>query len=168
MMQPLARERDITLQFNSVNQSVLAYVDRERVLRVLVNLVGNAIKLSPKRSRVQVKVKSDAQFATISVLDSGPIIPETRLSSIFENFWQARSSADQGPGVGLAVVKTIIEAHGGAVRAENSLVGEGNVFSFSLPRRRPAGAQLKKPTSSGVRRIAREQAPSENPDGPAL
>ncbi len=154
MLQPGAKKRDVTLQFDVVNPSVLAYVDRERVMRVLANLVGNAIKFSPKNARVQVKVKSDAQFANISVIDSGPGISEARLASIFENFWQAKKTADQGAGVGLAVVKTIIEAHGGTVRAEKNLLGGGSIFTFSLPRRLPVGVTLKKRTAPGVKRVA--------------
>lgn len=166
MLQPLAKKRDVTLQFDVVNPSVLAYVDRERVMRVLSNLVGNAVKFSPKNGRVQIKVKSDAQFANISVIDSGPGMSEARRTSIFDNFWQAKGTADQGPGVGLAVVKTIIEAHGGTVRADKNLLGGGSVFTFSLPRRRPAGVTLKKPKSSGMKRVARNS--SEIEEGPTL
>ena len=148
MLTPMAKRRDITLQVDNVSQSVLAYVDRERVLRVLANLIGNAIKFSPRNSTIQVKVKGDAQFANISVIDSGPGISEARLANIFEDFWQARKTADQGPGIGLAVVKTIIESHGGTVKAEKNLATGGTSFTFSLPRRRPAGAVLKKPSRS--------------------
>lgn len=148
MLTPMAKRRDITLQVDNVSQSVLAYVDRERVMRVLANLVGNAIKFSPRNSTIQVKVKGDAQFANISVIDSGPGISEARLSNIFENFWQARKTAEQGPGIGLAVVKTIIESHGGMVKAEKSPITGGCIFTFSLPRRRPVGAVLKKPAKS--------------------
>lgn len=168
MMRPLAKKRDITLQFDTLNQSTLAYVDRERVLRVLSNLVGNAIKFSPKHGRVSVKVKCDAQFVNISVLDSGSGIPEGQLAQIFDNFWQAPRTSDQGAGVGLSVVKTIIEAHGGTVTAEKSKVGQGTTLTFSLPRRRPVGAQIKKPTSSGVRRMGRPQSPFDNADGPTV
>lgn len=167
MLQPIAKRRDITLQVDAVNQSVLAYVDRERVMRVLASLVGNAVKFSPKHSRVQIKVKSDTQFVNISVIDSGSGIPDSQINQIFDNFWQARRTADQGAGVGLAIVKTIIEAHGGTVNAQNNLSG-GATFTFSLPRRRPANAQLKKPSASGVRRMARTQTRIENPEGPTL
>ncbi|CAN5674420.1 hypothetical protein BH10BDE1_BH10BDE1_16720 [soil metagenome] len=166
MLQPLAKKRDITLQFDAVNQSVMAYVDRERVMRVLSNLVGNAIKFSPRNSRVQIKVKSDAQFANVSVIDGGPGIPEDRLATIFENFWQASRTANQGAGVGLAVVKTIIESHGGTVKAEKSFIGGGSVFTFSLPRRRPVGAFLKKPSSMVTVKRA-ERAHSYENEGPS-
>lgn len=141
MMQPLAKQRDIRLQFESVNPPVLAFVDRERVLRVLSNLLGNAIKFSPKLSKVVVKVRSDQQFVYISVADNGPGIPDAQLPAIFDKFWQARKTAEQGAGIGLAVVKTIVEAHGGTVKAE-SHPGIGSTFTFSLPRRRPVGAHV--------------------------
>jgi signal transduction histidine kinase len=153
MLKPLAKHRDVGLQFDSVNQSVLAFVDRERVMRVLSNLIGNAIKFSRKHSKVLIKVRSDQQFVTISIADSGPGIPDSQVAGLFDNFWQASRSADQGAGVGLAVVKTIIEAHGGTIKVDSNL-GQGSTFTFSLPRRRPAGATLRKPPGS-VRTQAR-------------
>ncbi len=144
MMQPLAKKNDVILQFESANPPVLAFMDRERVIRTLSHLIGNAIKFSPKHGKVIVKVRSDQQFVNISVSDSGPGIPENKLAEIFDHFWQARKTANEGAGVGLSVVKKIIEAHGGSVRAKSG-TGTGSTFSISLPRRRPASAQLKKP-----------------------
>lgn len=161
VMQPLARQRDIRLQFEEANPPVLAFFDKERVIRVLTNLIGNAIKFSPKHGKVVVKVRSNQQFVNISVADSGPIIPEKKMAEVFDNFWQARKTADQGAGVGLAVVKTIIEAHGGTVKVENNH-GEGNMFTFSLPRRRPVGAQLKKRATT----IKSVRAQGEMGEGP--
>jgi signal transduction histidine kinase len=150
MLQPIAKQQDIRLEFNSVNPPVLAFMDRERVMRVLANLIGNAIKFSPKNSKVIVKARSDQQFVYISVKDSGPGMSEKQVSEVFNHFWQARSTPNQGAGVGLAIVKTIIEAHGGTVTAE-SHGGNGSTFTFSLPRRRPAGAHLAKTVTSTVR-----------------
>ncbi len=150
MLQPIAKQQDIRLEFNSVNPPVLAFMDRERVMRVLANLIGNAIKFSPKNSKVSVKVRSDQQFVYISVKDSGPGLSEKQISEVFNHFWQASSTAEQGAGVGLAIVKTIVEAHGGTVSAE-SHGGNGSTFTFSLPRRRPAGAHLAKTVTSTVR-----------------
>ncbi len=150
MMQPLAKQKDIRLEFNSVNPPALAFMDRERVMRVLSNLVGNAIKFSPRNNKVIVKVKSDPQFVYISVKDNGPGIPEKQLSDIFNHFWQAPKTADQGPGIGLAVVKTIVESHGGKVHVE-SHVGHGSTFTFSLPKRRPVGANMGRPGALGAK-----------------
>jgi signal transduction histidine kinase len=144
ILEPLAKQRNIRLQFESVNPPVLAFFDRERVIRVISNLVGNAIKFSPKQSKIVIKVRSDQQFVNISIADSGPGIAASQLATIFDNFWQARKTAAQGPGVGLAIVKTTIEAHGGTVKVD-SHPGHGSTFTFSLPRRRPVGAQLRRP-----------------------
>ncbi len=143
MMQPLAKQKGIRLQFESANPPVLAFMDKERVLRVMANLVGNAIKFSPKNSKVVVKVRSDQQFVNIAITDSGPGIPENKIPGLFTQFWQSRKTADQGAGIGLAVVKTIVDAHGGTIRVD-SHGGNGSTFTFSLPKRRPAGAELKK------------------------
>lgn len=156
LLAPMAKQRDIRVQIDTVNPPVLAFYDRERVLRVLSNLVGNAIKFSPKGSKVVVKVRSDQKFVNISVLDSGTGIPESQLPGIFDNFWQARKTQDQGAGVGLAIVKTIVEAHGGTVQVQ-SQSGRGSTFTFSLPRRRPVGAP--------VRSLARAIRTGPNLDG---
>jgi len=159
---PFAKTRDVTVQFESGSHSVLAYVDVERVHRVLVNLIGNAVKFSPRHSKVLVKVKSDPQFVNVTVSDSGAGIPADRIEKIFDNFWQAKKTSSQGAGVGLAVVKSIIEAHGGTVRVENNKAGSGTAITFSLPRRRPANAPIKKPGSVGVRTVSRSQASLDN------
>jgi signal transduction histidine kinase len=157
MLQPFAKQKDVRIEINAVNPPVLAFMDRERVMRVLSNLIGNAIKFSPRQSKVIVKVRSDQQFVFISVKDSGPGIPEKQLPQIFDQFWQARKDADQGPGIGLAIVKTIIEAHGGSVHVESHM-GHGSTFTFSLPRRRPLGAHLGKPATPAVRLTRRGSA----------
>ncbi len=141
MMLPLAKQKEIKIQVDTVNPPALAFYDHERVMRVLANLMGNAIKFGPKGSKVTVKVKSDQAFVFITVIDEGPGIPEGQRAGLFDNFWQARKTADQGAGVGLAIVKTIVDAHGGTVSVD-SHVGHGSKFTFSLPRRRPAGVQL--------------------------
>ncbi len=167
MLLPLAKQKDIRLEFNPVNPPVLAFIDSERVMRVLSNLVGNAIKFSPRMSKVIVKVRSDQQFVYVSVKDSGPGIPEKQLPEIFDSFWQARKTSDQGPGIGLAVVKTVIEAHGGVVSVE-SHVGHGSTFTFSLPRRRPVGFQTGRSAAATTKNPNRNNALAEFRDGPGL
>jgi signal transduction histidine kinase len=164
LMQPMAKQNDVRVQFDTVNPPVLAFYDRERVLRVLSNLVGNAIKFSAKGSKVVVKVRSDQKFVNISVVDTGAGIPDSQVTGIFDNFWQARKTADQGAGVGLAIVKTIVEAHGGTVQVQ-SKAGRGSTFTFSLPRRRPVGAQMRKMTAT-IRSTA-GQTSDEFPEGPS-
>lgn len=150
MMYPFAKQRDIRLEFVEVNPPVLAFLDRERIMRVLSNLVSNAIKFSPKFSKVIVRVRSDQQFVYVSVKDNGTGIPEKQIPHLFDRFWQASSSAEKGAGVGLSVAKSIVEAHGGVLNVESHL-GAGTTFTFSLPRRRPAGLQKGRPVVATVK-----------------
>ncbi|MNT76809.1 Adaptive-response sensory-kinase SasA [compost metagenome] len=92
-----------------------------------------------------VKVRSDQKFANISVVDTGTGIPADQLAGLFDNFWQAKKTADKGSGIGLAMVKTLVTAHGGTVDVQSQL-GRGTTVMFSLPRRRPVGASIKKST----------------------
>jgi signal transduction histidine kinase len=149
-LEPRAKQKDIRLEFIPANPPVLAFIDRERVLRVLFQIAGNAIKFSPIQSKIIIKVRSDQQFVFISVKDQGPGISEKKLQTVFNGFWQAKKTAGLGAGVGLSIAKKIIESHGGAMTAESNL-GQGCTFTFSLPRRRPASAYLKKPASPLVR-----------------
>lgn len=150
MLEPFAKQKDVRLEFYPVNPPVLAFIDRERVMRVLTNLIGNAIKFSPRQSKVIIKVRSDQQFVFISVKDNGPGIPDTQLHEIFNHYWQAPKTADQGAGINMAVVKSIVEAHSGAVTVESHM-GHGSTFTISLPRRRPAGVLLRKSAPPAVR-----------------
>lgn len=159
MLQPLAKQSDVRLDIDHVNPPVLAFYDKERILRVLWNLLGNAIKFSPRHSKVTVKVKSDLQYVYITVSDSGPGVPDKQMPQIFDNFWQAQKTASLGSGIGLAVAKTIIEAHGGSVKAENNY-GAGATFTFSLPRRRPAGVNLRRPSLAKVTKVSHDMSGS--------
>ncbi|MNK92535.1 Non-motile and phage-resistance protein [compost metagenome] len=145
LMQPIAAEQGIRLQIDTVNPPVLAFYDNDRVVRILANLISNAIKFSSRGEKVVVKVRSDQKFANISVVDTGTGIPADQLAGLFDNFWQAKKTADKGSGIGLAMVKTLVTAHGGTVDVQSQL-GRGTTVMFSLPRRRPVGASIKKST----------------------
>jgi signal transduction histidine kinase len=145
LMQPIAAQNGIRLQIDTVNPPVLAFYDNDRVVRILANLISNAIKFSSRGEKVVVKVRSDQKFANISIVDTGAGIPADQLAGLFDNFWQARKTADKGSGIGLAMVKALVTAHGGTVDVQ-SQVGRGTTVTFSLPRRRPVGASIKKST----------------------
>jgi PAS domain S-box-containing protein len=106
--------------------------DRERVLQVFSNLVGNAVKFAPRGETITLTLDADAGAVRYRVIDSGPGIAADRLPHIFDRFWQASPADRRGAGLGLAIVRGIIEAHGGSISVD-SRPGEGTCFTFTLP-----------------------------------
>jgi len=114
--------------------------DPMRVGQVATNLIGNAIKFSPERGRIEVFASGDEGSVTISVKDYGKGIAQRDLSRLFQRFAQLDSSTTRkagGTGLGLVISKGIVEQHGGKIWVESAL-GKGSTFSFSMPRTRPA------------------------------
>ena len=110
--------------------------DRERILQVLTNLIGNAIKFSPQEGTVTVRAQPKGNEVWFSVGDTGAGIPSEELPHIFEQFWQAAKTSSLGVGLGLTIAKGIIEAHGGRIWAESEM-GAGTTIHFTLPIARP-------------------------------
>jgi signal transduction histidine kinase len=114
------------------------WADRERVLQVLANLCGNAVKFTPDGGTVTVRAALDGDDGAdggairIACIDTGPGIAAADLPHVFDRFWQARSTRRAGAGLGLAIAKGIVEAHGGTISAA-SKPGEGSTFAFTLP-----------------------------------
>lgn len=113
--------------------------DREVLYRVIVNLVDNALKFTPKGGRVILTAKAaDPDWVEISVIDNGPGIPPEERERIFEKFTQIKRPnmppARKGSGLGLAFCRMAVEAHGGTIRAEDGPEGRGVAFYIRLPR----------------------------------
>jgi PAS domain S-box-containing protein len=106
--------------------------DRDRLVQVLGNLVGNALKFTPERGTVTIEVQRRGDDVLFTVRDTGPGIPAADLKNVFTPYWQAKKTAHMGAGLGLAIVRGIVEAHGGKVWAENA-PGGGAVFTFTIP-----------------------------------
>ena len=107
--------------------------DQRRVVEALTNLLVNALRASPKGSRIDVSASSDGDRVTFQVTDQGRGIDADHLPHIFERFYKGDSSrSDAGTGLGLAIVKHIVEAHGGEVEVESSL-GDGAAFRLIFP-----------------------------------
>lgn len=113
------------------------FVDHQRALQVLNNLIGNAIKFTPEGGRITVRAEPVAAEVLFSVTDTGPGIPPEELPLLFERFWQAKK-VKGGAGLGLAIAKGIVEAHGGRIWVESKL-GVGSTFYFTLPVARARG-----------------------------
>lgn len=112
------------------------YADRQLIKQVMVNLLSNAIKFSPQSTSVVLEHYSDPEREVFGIRDNGPGIAEEQISDLFEPFTQIRehqTSAVKGTGLGLPIVKKIIELHGGEMRVE-SAIGKGSCFYFSLPK----------------------------------
>ncbi len=131
----LAAAKNITLKLEHDPELSYVRMDRERMLQVLRNLIGNAVKFTPHGGRVTVSAGPVAEGLMVDVTDTGPSIPKEKLSVIFEKYHQiplADSNQIKGTGLGLAIVKHIIASHGGRVWAESEQ-GRGSSFIFVLP-----------------------------------
>jgi two-component system sensor histidine kinase GlrK len=132
---PLVEAKKIRLE-NEIDGALRPVrVDSERMLQVLRNLLGNAVKFTPNGGLVRIAANPKDGKLEISVKDSGPGIPAGNLTSIFEKFNQGNRQtpyARQGTGLGLAIAKTIITSHGGKIWAESE-PGNGSTFIFVLP-----------------------------------
>jgi signal transduction histidine kinase len=132
VFQPLARDKNIELH-KSVDKSVTSIeCDRGRIIQIISNLLGNAIKFTPASGWVSLNVTTVGDETLFWVRDTGPGIPPEQLSRVFDRYWQAEKSSRQGVGLGLAIAKGLVEAHGGRIWAE-SQPGEGSTFYFTLP-----------------------------------
>lgn len=116
------------------NHDVRVLCDTDQTKRVLVNLLHNAIKWSPKDGVITITVTPGAEDVTISVFDQGPGVPDEQCERIFERFYQvdASRSGGEGTGLGLAICKHIVEAQGGRIWAEGNSHGPGGRFLFTL------------------------------------
>jgi signal transduction histidine kinase len=108
------------------------YADRHRVLQVFSNLIGNSLKFTPPGGRVKVRAQTRAEEILFCVSDTGAGIPKENLGDIFSPYWQAKRTERMGAGLGLAIAKGVVEAHGGRIWVE-SAPGEGTTFYFTLP-----------------------------------
>lgn len=142
---PRAKAKGLELQTELPFSLPTLIGDADRLAQVFTNLLDNALKHTPVGGRVMLSASTVAEGVVISVKDSGPGIPPKDLHRIFERFYQVDKSRAQaeGLGLGLAITKEIVEAHGGSVSVE-SQVGQGAKFSVRLPLAHPDDATLAK------------------------
>lgn len=129
-----ARDHQVNLQLPALPVHVRG--DRVRLVQVLANLLNNAAKYTPDQGHIAVSLQAQGAFAVLSVQDDGAGIDPELLPHVFDLFTQAKRTPDRsqgGLGVGLALVKSLVELHGGTVQAESLGKGRGSIFTVRLP-----------------------------------
>ncbi len=133
LFEHLAREKFIKILVDLPDHMSLAHADSDRIIQVLSNLMGNALKFTKVAGTVTIRAVESGSEVTVSIADSGSGIPEDDVPHIFDRFWHARrASSVRGTGLGLAIAKGIIAAHGGRIWVE-STPDIGSTFHFSVP-----------------------------------
>ncbi|HMA00794.1 MAG TPA: ATP-binding protein, partial [Gemmatimonadaceae bacterium] len=129
----LAAAQGVTLVTELPDELPTIVCDADRLLQALGNLIGNALKFTPDGGEIRMCAETDGDGVRLSVADNGPGIPEEDVPHIFDRFWTARhDSRVRGTGMGLAIVRGIVEAHGGRVWVERNHRG-GATFTLRLP-----------------------------------
>lgn len=124
-----------SIKYSIEGASYTVYADRDKISQVLVNLLSNAVKYTSNGGLITVRLTKDKEWINIHVKDTGDGISEEDLPYIFERFYRADKSRNRitgGSGIGLAIVKAIVEAHNGRISV-TSKIGEGSEFVISLP-----------------------------------
>lgn len=129
-----AQERKISLEMPSLDETRPAIAEFRRVMQVVLNLLGNALRYSPEGSSVAVELGQAGDFATISVVDQGPGLDADQQERVFEKFERLGRSGDGGSGLGLYISRRIARAMGGDVTVESE-PGQGARFTLSVPTR---------------------------------
>ncbi|HEU5254416.1 MAG TPA: HAMP domain-containing sensor histidine kinase, partial [Vicinamibacterales bacterium] len=145
MQSPLASSSSLELRVDSNSDLPDIWGDRDRLLQVFENLIGNAIKFTKAGGCITVGATSQDHEVTFRVADTGPGIAPENLTHVFDRFWQATSTNRQGAGLGLPITKGIVEAHGGRIWVE-STPQRGATFSFTIPK---ATTEQGRPSAPG-------------------
>lgn len=158
---PQAEDKSVTLVRRVSGDVGSIEGDRNRLLQVLGNLLGNAIKFVPAGGQVSIGAQHLYGQVRVWISDDGPGIPAEQLPRVFDRFWQANRSGSRGAGLGLAIAKSIVDAHGGQIGVHSQL-GEGSTFFCWLPCA-PSAAEHEAAEAS-ARAEARESAvPTPSP-----
>ncbi len=131
-----AEKNDISLLYSLPSEGVQIVADRLQLERVLSNLIDNAIKYSPKGTKVRIRLSKENDSVVIRVEDEGQGIPQEALPHIFDPFYRVKTKKEGvslGTGLGLTIVKNIVDAHGGSINVQ-SKPGQGTIFTVKIPR----------------------------------
>jgi signal transduction histidine kinase len=124
------------LSYHIVGEKMVVLADKDRIKQVVLNLISNAVKYTPEGGAITAQITGSNVEAAISISDTGIGIPEQEIDRIFERFYRtekSRSRQTGGAGIGLTIVKSIVEAHGGTVEV-SSKEGDGSIFMIRIPK----------------------------------
>jgi signal transduction histidine kinase len=142
LYEDVAEEKGVTVDVTAP-ESLTLVADRNRLRQAFANLVDNAIKYNRRGGRVSIAAHADGRHVVVEVRDTGIGIAETDLPRIWERLYRGDASrSERGLGLGLSLVKAIVEAHGGTISAE-STPALGTVFRLSLPQERQEGQERR-------------------------
>jgi signal transduction histidine kinase len=132
LFEPVVSNKSFTMTIENSPSPLMVDIDNERILQVLSNLIGNALKFIPDGGTITLSAQKNSKEVVVSVADNGPGIPEEEQTKIFERFSQLQNDDRRGLGLGLFISKWIVEAHNGKITVRSE-IGIGSTFSFSLP-----------------------------------
>jgi signal transduction histidine kinase len=134
LIEPVAREKGVDFILERPAEPIVIETDATKLRQILLNLLSNAIKFTPEGGRIQVTARGERDALVLAVSDSGEGIPAEHLPHIFEKYYQVGDRAREiGAGLGLAIAREVVEAHGGSIEAESAR-GQGTTFRIRLPR----------------------------------
>jgi PAS domain S-box-containing protein len=133
VVRPLVRDREQDLRVQLPGDAIWIHADPDRLQQVFSNLLNNATKFTPRKGRITLTVEPDEEAVLVRVADTGRGIPPELLPRVFDLFTQA-STDERGIGVGLAVVRGLVERHGGSIAGYSEGAGKGSEFVVRLPR----------------------------------
>jgi signal transduction histidine kinase/DNA-binding NarL/FixJ family response regulator len=148
-LRPLAAAHGLRLELEVADGLPPVQADGERVVQIVSNLVGNAVKFTPEGGAVTLGCAPGDGEVRFSVADTGPGIPPEQVPHIFGAFWQARHADRRGLGLGLSIARGLVEAHGGRIWVESE-PGRGATFVFTLPLAAAGDGAAAGPDTSGA------------------
>ena len=142
-MMPICKERGIFLEVNVPENLFQIVGDEESLVRVFINIIGNAAKYTPAGGKISVSARNDEYYVTVNISDTGVGIPQDKLPFIFEPFFRAggKEERHRGSGLGLTFCKKIMDSHGGEIGA-TSKEGEGTTCILKFPVPHPGAKKL--------------------------
>ena len=130
-----AERKRITLKFNSADDELVVYIDKDKIEKIMTNVLSNAFKFTPEGGRIEVTLVKDDKFINTIISDTGIGIPKEKIAKIFNRFYQVDGShtrEQEGTGIGLALTKELVELHKGKISVESE-ESKGSIFTISIP-----------------------------------